>query len=99
MQAPQRRTPPLCLSPPTVWAVNGGSNPAPSTFDCSQYASTSTAYTNCEDALTTWYSNQALPAWSVLVVVPAAILAGWALFTFIEEPGRRLLRSRGKPGE
>lgn len=39
--------------------------------------------------------GQLLPVWGVLVVLPLAVLCGWFLFRYVEEPGRKLLRAKG----
>jgi peptidoglycan/LPS O-acetylase OafA/YrhL len=79
-----------------AWAVNGGTNEPPAQTDCSVYTRGSDASKACLEGLIQWRVAQLPPSWNVVVVLPVAIALGWLVFWYVEEPGRRLLRARGR---
>lgn len=51
-------------------------------------------YEECMQAMA---AAKRFPPWGVVIILPLALVAGEALFRYVEEPARKLLRSRERP--
>jgi peptidoglycan/LPS O-acetylase OafA/YrhL len=77
-----------------AWAVHGGVNVAPQ--DPCPGSPGDAEYEACTQAMNQWLANQSIPMWGVALILPLATAIAVACYHLIEEPGRKLLRSRGK---
>jgi peptidoglycan/LPS O-acetylase OafA/YrhL len=78
-----------------LWSIYGSYGQWPDTFDCkSKYNSSNddSKFNECEDNVRHFNVTHYLPVWAIPIVVVISVPLAWFIYTFVEEPCRKLIR-------